>query len=75
VVGGRWVGSHGPTGGGLLLKGTREHLEHGPGMPEGCRPAEWRSCVSVDRWLGRPEGLGLAELLRVCGVEAQPWHG
>jgi hypothetical protein len=40
VVGGRWVGSHGPASGGLSLRGTSRPLEHGPGMPEGRRPGQ-----------------------------------
>jgi hypothetical protein len=36
AVGGRWVGSHGPVGGGLLLRQSSRPLEHGPGVPEGC---------------------------------------
>jgi hypothetical protein len=46
VMGGRWVGSHGPIVGGLWLRLTSGPLEHRPGMPEGHGPAEWRSCVS-----------------------------
>jgi hypothetical protein len=38
VAGGRWVGSHRPTGGGLLLRQTSRPLEHGPGVPEGQSP-------------------------------------
>jgi hypothetical protein len=40
VVGSRWVGSHGPTGGGLLLRQTSGPLECGPGMPEGHGPGK-----------------------------------
>jgi hypothetical protein len=42
VAGGRWVGSHRPTGGVFSLALTSGPLEHGPGVPEGCGPAEWR---------------------------------
>jgi hypothetical protein len=38
VAGGKWVGSHGPTCGGLSLRRTSGLLEHGPGVPEGCGP-------------------------------------
>jgi hypothetical protein len=38
AAGGRWVGSHWPTGGDLLLRHTSRPLEHGPGVPEGSRP-------------------------------------
>jgi hypothetical protein len=51
------MGSHGPTGGGLLRQ-TSQPLYRGPGMPEGCRLVEWRSCMSVDCQLGRLYGHG-----------------
>jgi hypothetical protein len=34
-VGGGWVGSQGPAGGGLSLRRSSGPLEHGPGIPEG----------------------------------------
>jgi hypothetical protein len=43
VAGGRWVESHGPTGGDLLLRRTSGPLESGSGVAEGHRPVEWRS--------------------------------
>jgi hypothetical protein len=38
VAGGKWVVSHGPAYGGLLLRRSCGPLEHRPGMPEGRRP-------------------------------------
>jgi hypothetical protein len=37
VVGGWWVGSHGPMGGGPSLRWISRPLERGPGLPEGHR--------------------------------------
>jgi hypothetical protein len=37
VVGGKWVGSHGPVSGGSLRLSSRP-LEHWPGVSEGCCP-------------------------------------
>jgi hypothetical protein len=34
VVGGRWVGSHGPVGGGLSLRRSSGPLKCGPGEAE-----------------------------------------
>jgi hypothetical protein len=44
VVGGRWVGSHGPTGGSLSRQTSRP-LVYGPDMTEGHRLAELRYCI------------------------------
>jgi hypothetical protein len=40
VVGGRWVGFHGPAGGSLSLRQSSGVLEHRLGMLEGCGSAE-----------------------------------
>jgi hypothetical protein len=39
LVGGRWVGSHKPVGGGLSLRQSSGLWEHGPGVPEGHGPS------------------------------------
>jgi hypothetical protein len=48
-------------------------LEHGLGVPAGCRPAEWRSCLTVDPQLARLRGLGLAEW-RSCMCQSPVWQ-
>jgi hypothetical protein len=52
------VRSHGLVGRGLSLRQSSGPLEHGPGMPYSEGQAEWRWCVPVDHWRGRPEGCG-----------------
>jgi hypothetical protein len=43
-------------------------LECGLGVPEGLRPVEWSSCVSMDPWLDRLGRCGPAEWRSwVCG--------
>jgi hypothetical protein len=62
VAGGKWVGSHGPTGRGFSRQ-TSWPLEHGPGMPEGCGLVEWRSCMSgLPVW----QALEVRSLWRSC---------
>jgi hypothetical protein len=61
MASGLWVASQGPLGGGLYLRWSSGPLEHGLGVPEGHRLAEWRSCMSVYPWLERLGGHGWAE--------------
>jgi hypothetical protein len=37
---------------------------------KGMGPVEWKSCVPVDHWPGRPEGCSPAEIMNVCGSPA-----
>jgi hypothetical protein len=62
VVGGRWVGFHRPTGGGLLRQ-TSGPLEHGPGVPDGHGTAEWRSACLWIAGLAGFRGTVLVEIV------------
>jgi hypothetical protein len=48
-------------------------LEREPGVPEGRRPAEWRTCVSMDPGLDRLGGRGPAEQ-RSCMCGSLAWQ-